>query len=805
MEEKVVIIVEAKGADKAGNDLKGIGTKAAETSKAVEYMKRVIAGAISVYGFKKMGSYIDQWVELKNRINLSAASLEQYGRIQLSVQAIARETRSDIVSTAMAYNRAALSTENLGYGEEKVSKIVKAVNQTLKISGATAQEAKASLVQFFQGMASGQLRGDEFRSIAEQNMRMTKLLRDEIAGGNMGKLRAMAYDGKLTSEMVTKAILKNVSQLDSEFKKITPTISETFTNFTNKLIVTAGAFNEATGFGTKFYEILDFIAANIGKLSIAMALLIAPGLISGLKLVGSIFGGWQTTLITLNPYLLTIVATVGLVTAATEYANRANKEWLETMQDTEKALKMGQAQNKINEVQSQIDAMPFFLSGKGQQDAMRNLTDLKEKLQNVVKTGSDPEGLLPLNEWEKGLDKWKVMVKDTINEVRTYVGGRKDLIFESSLIGASGKIDASDISNKYLQAYLENLPKISDAQNRINELTAVQVALNDENFNIITDFKGRVQNVFEGEEKIWNLMKKYGFSLKEVNTYSQTEVKNWTNVYNLLAALNQELFKSGKATKAIKDIKFPWKDFEGVGRYDKYMTTPKLAEASVMEIEVKPVIKPDTTVKFWEELQGGLILGFEDIADKYSSLIDEMQDYTVSFFDSFGTTLTDNTINMFGKIIAPDLFKNATDSWREFAHQMSNDLANLLTKMLLYRYILDPIMGSFGYNGKSSWAGSRSTGGFMSMLLPSPKVEDAIVQNGKITPFRQDDLVMVGTNLDNRKSGGSNNYGGSAQVMNYIVLDSELPNIMANSKANEKATMNIIKLNANQVKQMLGI
>ncbi|MFV3334246.1 tape measure protein [Pseudomonas sp. NY15437] len=78
------------------------------------------------------------------------------------------------------------------------------------ISGASAEEADASIIQFAQALGAGALRGDEFNSVAEQTPRLMRALADGL-GVARGALKQMANDGQLTANVVINALLKHAS------------------------------------------------------------------------------------------------------------------------------------------------------------------------------------------------------------------------------------------------------------------------------------------------------------------------------------------------------------------------------------------------------------------------------------------------------------------------------------------------------------------------------------------------------------------------------------------------------------------
>jgi len=96
-------------------------------------------------------------------------------------------------------------------------------------------------------LASGVLRGEEFNSISENGSRVAKALADNL-GVTVGQLRAMAKEGKLTSDVVMKALIEQAGTLQGEFGQMGVTVEQSMTVLDNSLMTAVGTLDEATGF-----------------------------------------------------------------------------------------------------------------------------------------------------------------------------------------------------------------------------------------------------------------------------------------------------------------------------------------------------------------------------------------------------------------------------------------------------------------------------------------------------------------------------------------------------------------------------
>src|SRR5690606_25544623 len=113
---------------------------------------------------------------------------------------------------------------DLGIANAELIDLTRTVNQAIQISGATAAESSAGIVQFAQALASNRLGGDELRSVLEQMPRLARALADGL-GVTIGELRALAKEGKLTTDAIVGALQSQAPKIAEEFAKVKPTVA----------------------------------------------------------------------------------------------------------------------------------------------------------------------------------------------------------------------------------------------------------------------------------------------------------------------------------------------------------------------------------------------------------------------------------------------------------------------------------------------------------------------------------------------------------------------------------------------------
>ena len=204
------------------------------------FKKRVLSlnGAVAALGLGLGGGQVlktaDQFALLENRLKLVTISSENLAVMQKHLFEVSQDTRISYQKTIDLFTRMARSTKNLGISQRDLLDVTESINKALIVSGASATEANAAMVQLSQGLASGELRGEELRSVMEQTPRLAKAIADGI-GTTIGGLRALSKEGKLTSERVFKAMLSQSKVIESEFSQMNATMGQGLAVLNNSL------------------------------------------------------------------------------------------------------------------------------------------------------------------------------------------------------------------------------------------------------------------------------------------------------------------------------------------------------------------------------------------------------------------------------------------------------------------------------------------------------------------------------------------------------------------------------------------
>lgn len=194
----------------------------------------------------KLAALADEMRLLKARVEVAAGSVEKGSAAFADLVAIGRRTQSSLEGNIEVFNRLNQSILQMGGTQQDTLHITELLGKAIKVSGASATEAKAAMLQFGQALGSGKLQGDELRSLMETAPYLMKQLADGI-GVPIGALKKLGEEGKLTSDVVVNALSKAADKIDADFEKFPQTIAGAMQVAQDQAALLALEYDKLTG------------------------------------------------------------------------------------------------------------------------------------------------------------------------------------------------------------------------------------------------------------------------------------------------------------------------------------------------------------------------------------------------------------------------------------------------------------------------------------------------------------------------------------------------------------------------------
>lgn len=274
----VRVIIDPSNAVRNSREVRGALN---DTENAADSLRRTLQRAFTITAIgiaaKQVLELADTFTRVQNRLRTVTNGTAQLNSVTQQLFEISNRTRSSFEATAELYARVGLAARDLGISQQQLLQFTESLNQALILSGASAEEARAGLIQLSQGLASGALRGDELRSVLEQLPVVADIIAQELQV-TRGELRELGAQGQITADIVLRAFANAREELEDRFAETVPTVGQALTVLNNSVLELVGNANEAVGATALLAQGLVFLGDNLGTLvNIAGAAVVVLG------------------------------------------------------------------------------------------------------------------------------------------------------------------------------------------------------------------------------------------------------------------------------------------------------------------------------------------------------------------------------------------------------------------------------------------------------------------------------------------------------------------------------------------------
>ena len=223
-----------------GQHMGGVADKATRASGSLMNIKSIFLGSlganIAAAAIAKVGDALgsvldmaEEYATINARLGLIAGSQNNVIALNREIYESARRSRSAYSDVAEMVANLSQSAHDAFPDPRETVQFAETINKAMAIGGTKGQAKKNAVLQLTQGLASGQLQGDEFRSIAE-NAPIIENIIAKTMGVSRGELKKLASEGKITAEVIKKAMTENAAEIEEQFRKLPHTMSDWVTD-----------------------------------------------------------------------------------------------------------------------------------------------------------------------------------------------------------------------------------------------------------------------------------------------------------------------------------------------------------------------------------------------------------------------------------------------------------------------------------------------------------------------------------------------------------------------------------------------
>ncbi len=288
----VKLTVDATGATRA---LKGVQNQSNQLQRSFGGLKTAIAGIGFTVLAKNTISTTANFKTLQLRMKGLTSEYGEFAQVQELVTKAQNKFNLSIVEATKSVTDIFARLRPLGIELREIETAFMGFNTIAVAAGLNANEMNAAFTQLAQGLGSGQLQGDEFRSIAEQIPQLLSAISKET-GIAEGKLKSFASKGLLKTDIIIKALANSTEKyqdtVDNIIKNSPEAAFKAFSNAALELQLTLGdkllpSIVAITKASTAFVKaITDFVDSEAGQVTLAFIGIAAA--IKGVTVVGTV-------------------------------------------------------------------------------------------------------------------------------------------------------------------------------------------------------------------------------------------------------------------------------------------------------------------------------------------------------------------------------------------------------------------------------------------------------------------------------------------------------------------------------------
>lgn len=237
---------------------------------AVNKLATAMAALGVGFGAKELANIADEYSSMAGRINIAVGETGNFEAAMQGVKDVSLATNSNLSATTQLFTKINDAGKQLGFTQQQSLDLTETINKAMALGGGAAASNEAAIIQLTQALQSGVLRGDEFNSIMEQAPGISKALAASL-GVTTGELRAMAAEGKLSSQTVIQALQEQSASISTEYDKLPLTIGKALQKIQTQWQILIGEFDQNNGASSKVAEWIGALGDSMGMLDEVLA------------------------------------------------------------------------------------------------------------------------------------------------------------------------------------------------------------------------------------------------------------------------------------------------------------------------------------------------------------------------------------------------------------------------------------------------------------------------------------------------------------------------------------------------------
>lgn len=236
----------ARDFDAAGAGVRRMAGEAQGLRQSFVSLRGAIAGLGAAAAVRGAVQIADSFTLASGRIALVAREGQSVSAVMDDLFVRAQRARSEFGAFNQVFFRTARALKDNAALAGEAARFTELLAKSGRISGASAQEQANALIQLSQGLAAGQVRGEELRSVMEQ---LPDII-SRVAAGlgiDFAEVVERSFEGQISAQQFVEAFLSQAEQIEQEFGSLPRTVGEAMVQLRNEIAKSFGEQAAAAG------------------------------------------------------------------------------------------------------------------------------------------------------------------------------------------------------------------------------------------------------------------------------------------------------------------------------------------------------------------------------------------------------------------------------------------------------------------------------------------------------------------------------------------------------------------------------
>ena len=261
--------IRSDGVVVATDRLKKFGENAGQAERSADGLSRafralgpLIGAVAAAFSVRALVQYADAWSDMSSRIGAAIKDMDAAPAMMKRMVEMANASYSPLEQTVEVYSRNVAVLKDLGVNAAGAADFTESLNHMLVITATRGERAASVQNALSKAMAVGKLSGDGLETVLANGGRVAEALAAEL-GTTVSGLRGVASQGKITGDVIARALISPLEQVRAEAAEMPATIGDAFTRINNNTTALIGTLDKAWGTSSHVAEAMLRMADSI--------------------------------------------------------------------------------------------------------------------------------------------------------------------------------------------------------------------------------------------------------------------------------------------------------------------------------------------------------------------------------------------------------------------------------------------------------------------------------------------------------------------------------------------------------------